>query len=392
MQLFFKEHFQPIVFQKLKDWKLERCCMKDDTWSPRPPPKISLKHDHIGTEGNDQSGSTVEHQPVRKLVQQSLGEAIQAGSPKPTQSKPKPICERTGKPVETEAVFVEKGKTSHSQEIVGKRLQEELGSSDRTGKPVKCEYNRVMNVHDRTGKPVESSTHTQCKNLILPDIVILHRQTRTSSTLRSMRKTSTSTYQVCRTRWWNDHMALTFTTWFSRSRTTLNDKHFKVIFNNTSIQSFQQRVNRCDYGCWEHWTMRDNRRGAEITVQSMLNALEHRNCVLHMWTPLARWYNRKQEVYLVRVGSLLYPELFHQEGPATRSQVREERRLQRIPHGKTTSKEESKETLRKHSRSIYPWQVVQKDDDQVGSLWRSHPWNGSTCKRRPQSYCHTRRN
>ena len=92
-------------------------------------------------------------------------------------------------------------KTSHSQEIVGKRLQEELGSSDRTEKPVKCEDNRVMNVHDRTWKPVESSTHTQCKNLVLPDIVILHCQTRTSSTLRSMRKTSTSTSQACRMRW-----------------------------------------------------------------------------------------------------------------------------------------------------------------------------------------------
>ena len=55
---------------------------------------------------------------------------------------------------------MEKGKTSHSQEIVGKRLQEELGSSDRTGKPVKCEDNRVMHVHDRTVKPVESSTNT----------------------------------------------------------------------------------------------------------------------------------------------------------------------------------------------------------------------------------------
>ena len=93
-------------------------------------------------------------------------------------------------------VFLWRGKTSHSQEIVGKRLQEELGSSDRTGKPVKCEDNRVMNVHDRTVKPVQSSTHTQCKNLVLPDIVILHHQTRTSSTLQSMRKTSTSTSQV----------------------------------------------------------------------------------------------------------------------------------------------------------------------------------------------------
>ena len=122
--------------------------------SPRPPPKISLKHDHNWTKGNDQSG------PVGKLVRQSFGEALRAESSKPTQSKPNPICDRTEKPVDTERVFVEKGKTSHSQEIIGKRLQEELCSSDRTAKPVKCEDNRVMNVHDRTGKPVESSTNT----------------------------------------------------------------------------------------------------------------------------------------------------------------------------------------------------------------------------------------
>ena len=64
--------------------------------------------------------------------------------------------------MDTERVFVEKGKTSRSQEIVGKRLQEELGSSDRTGKPVKYEDNRVMHAHDKTGEPVKSSasTHT----------------------------------------------------------------------------------------------------------------------------------------------------------------------------------------------------------------------------------------
>ena len=88
--------------------------------SPRPPPKISLKHDLNWTKGNDQSGSTVEHRPVGKLVQQSLGETLQAGSSKPTQF-PKPI-------------------------------------EDRTGKPVKDEDNRVMSDHDRTGKPVEASS------------------------------------------------------------------------------------------------------------------------------------------------------------------------------------------------------------------------------------------
>ena len=110
--------------------------------SPRPPPKISLRHDLNWTRGNDDLGSTVEHRPVGKLVQQSLGETVQAGSSKPTQSKP--IDDRTGKPV--------------TQEIFGK-LQGELGSSDRTVKPVKDEDNRVMSDHDRTGKLVEESSH-----------------------------------------------------------------------------------------------------------------------------------------------------------------------------------------------------------------------------------------
>ena len=76
--------------------------------SPRPPPKISLRHDHDWTRGNNQLGSTVEQQPVGKLVQQSFGEVQRVKLSKPTQSKPKPICDRSGKPVETERVFVDK--------------------------------------------------------------------------------------------------------------------------------------------------------------------------------------------------------------------------------------------------------------------------------------------
>ena len=83
--------------------------------SPRPPPKISLKHDLNWTKGNDQ-GSTVEHQPVGKLVQQSLGEALPCSS-KSTQF-PKPSEDRTGQPL--------------TQEVVGK-LQGELSSSDGAG-------------------------------------------------------------------------------------------------------------------------------------------------------------------------------------------------------------------------------------------------------------------
>ena len=93
--------------------------------SLRPPPKISLKHDHNWTKGNDQSGSTVGQQPVGKLVQKSLGETLQSGSSKPTQF-PKPIEDRTGQPV--------------TQEIVVK-LQENLVLPIDRGNPIERKRN-----------------------------------------------------------------------------------------------------------------------------------------------------------------------------------------------------------------------------------------------------------
>ena len=111
--------------------------------SPRPPPKISLKHDLNWTKGQDQ-GSTLEHRPVGKLVQQSLGETVQFGSSKPTQT-PKTNEDRSGKPVAQEIVSV---------------LQEELSSSDRSGKRVTEEEQHVRN-HDNSGKPNgEEKQHT----------------------------------------------------------------------------------------------------------------------------------------------------------------------------------------------------------------------------------------
>ena len=71
--------------------------------SRRQPPKISLRRDWVG--GNDQLGSTVEQQPVGKFVQSFFGEAPRVKLSKPTQPKPKPICDRSGKPEDTERVF-----------------------------------------------------------------------------------------------------------------------------------------------------------------------------------------------------------------------------------------------------------------------------------------------
>ena len=78
---------------------------------------------------------------------------------KPTQSKPKPICDRSVKPEDSEHVFVDKGNTSRSHEIDEKRLHKELGSSDKSGKPERLSEDiRVKHAHDGTGQPVESSS------------------------------------------------------------------------------------------------------------------------------------------------------------------------------------------------------------------------------------------
>ena len=138
--------------------------------SPRPPPKISLRHDLNWTRGNDELGSTVEHRPVGKLVQQSLGETVHFGSSKPTQS-PKPIEDRSGKPVTQEIVSV---------------LQEELSSSDRTGK----RKNNMSKITITQGNLKERRYSTQCKKTIISKVVIMW----TSLTLRRTMRMLTSVF------------------------------------------------------------------------------------------------------------------------------------------------------------------------------------------------------
>ena len=205
--------------------------------SPRPPPKISLRHDHDWTRGNDELGSIVEQQPVRSLVQQSCGEVQHATFSQLTQPKPKPICVRSGKPEDTEHVFVVKGETSRSHEIDENACTKNLALQMDRGNLRDCLKTFVLSMLTMEQGNLLSKTaqvHTQWKNnLLLKKIVTLRHTTRTtSSTVHSTRRTSTSTFQDYHILQWNNHMASTFKIWFRRSRTTLIDVHFKVIFNN----------------------------------------------------------------------------------------------------------------------------------------------------------------
>ena len=112
-----------------------------------------MRHDHDWTREKVPLGSTVDQQPEGKVVRQSRGEVEHATFSQLTQPIPKPICDRSGQPDDTQDVFVVKGETSRSHEINEKGLHEELVSSDRSGKPEKLSENiRVKHAHDGIGQ------------------------------------------------------------------------------------------------------------------------------------------------------------------------------------------------------------------------------------------------
>ena len=138
--------------------------------SPRPPPKISLRHDWT-----KELGSKVDRQPEGEVARQPEGEvARRAKLFQPTQLIPNPIRDRSGRLDITHDVISvqDERKTSRSQEISVNYFNEEPSSSDRTGRPVKTEEiqarssedTKSLNVeqtHDRTGRPVKDTVAVQ---------------------------------------------------------------------------------------------------------------------------------------------------------------------------------------------------------------------------------------
>ena len=267
---------------------------------------------------------------------------------------------------------MEKGNTSHSQETVCKRLQEE---SDRTGKLVKCEENRVMNVHDRTEKFVEFSTHTvqEFDSLGHRDIASSNANKFNFAIDEENIDFDVSGVPNAMVEWShciNVHNLIQQIENHPQRQAFQSDLQQHRAFNLFSKESKDAimvfgNIELCEIvgvepksqcrACLTYWDV----------------GIVYRTC-----GHLMEDDTTENEKKISSVLDLFSIPNFYITKDRSRSQVREER-LQRILNGRTILKEMSKETLRKHSRSIYPWQVVQKDDDRVGSLWRSHFWNGS---------------
>ena len=173
MQSSFKEYFQLIVFQKLLGWKTGEVLSETAYMSPRPPPKISLRHDWT-----KELDSKVDRQPEREIARQPGGEvARQAKFFQPTQPIPNPIRDRSGRPSITHDVISvqDERETSRSQENSVNSFNEELCSSDRSGRPgithdvisvqaCSSEDSKSLNVeqtHDRSGRSGKDTVAAQ---------------------------------------------------------------------------------------------------------------------------------------------------------------------------------------------------------------------------------------
>ena len=123
--------------------------------SPRPPPKISLKHDWM-----KELGSEVARQPDGEVVQQSK-------SSQTSQPNPNPDHDRMGKPV----VCLQRG-APRSQEIETRSSREEAVKHNRMERPVVC---RDANHERSTVVCSEQESHPRFsregQNLILEEDV-----------------------------------------------------------------------------------------------------------------------------------------------------------------------------------------------------------------------------
>ena len=114
--------------RKLFGWKLERSYTRVYV-SPRPPPKISLKHDWKRELGSENA----QRPEAGQVVQQFKGSQS-------NQPNPNPDHDRMETPVLGNDPRTARGagKTSRSQEIETRSFHEEAVKHDRTGTPVVC--------------------------------------------------------------------------------------------------------------------------------------------------------------------------------------------------------------------------------------------------------------
>ena len=210
-QLFFKEHFQPIALQELKDWERERNCMKSNT--------CLLVH-HRRSLWNTFSIGVKEKIRVLQLIIDQLVNSFNSHLEKhfnlvlPSQ------------PNSLNPLKIERGNPLPKRLLVS--CKNNLVLLIERGNPIERKRNASWKITIDRGNPIERKDCTKCNKIVISKIVMM----RISSTLRWTTRTLISTSPVFPMRRWNALKALAFMTWFRESKVIHKKKQFRMISNN----------------------------------------------------------------------------------------------------------------------------------------------------------------
>ena len=172
--------------------------MKDHTCPLRPPPKISLRHDHNWTRGNDQLGLQLNISQSENSFNSLLEKHHVLNSP--NQPNPNPIQSVIDRGnLRTQNVFLWiKGKRPVHKRSMINVCTKNLALQIKQGNLRKLSENiRVKRAHVGTGEPVKSSAST---HIVKEQFVPAEHRDIASSTVQPTRRTLTSTFQECQIR------------------------------------------------------------------------------------------------------------------------------------------------------------------------------------------------
>ena len=303
-EFFTSEFFRTLWM--LKDWKLEKFCMKDHTCLLDHHQRSHWDTITIVPGGMMNWFLQLNNSQSAKLSD-SLVEKHHVSS-SPVQDPDKSVIDQRNL-IERKMCLLLKVKRPH--EIDEKLFHEELGSSDRSGKLEKLyENTRVEETHDGSGQPVErnnSSAHT-VKVKFVPeenrDIASFNVDNEFNRAINE--ENIVFNIQECQIQQWNNHMA------------------------PLTIQSFQQSITRRGWSSWKHWIVWILDVEPKAQCKACLTYWGRWHRLLHVRALHTRWYDREQEVHQVHFWPLFDSQRLHQERSTTRSPLREERRGSRV--------------------------------------------------------------
>ena len=183
-QLFFRKHFQLIVFQKLSDWKLEKSYTKKYTCH------FDLhQRSHWSTNGKENwVRKLLDNQKVKLLDNQKeklFHKQIFSNQPNQLQIQVVKDQERPDK--------MQDGRNTYrSQEINVNSFCEELSSSDRTGRLVETDVIQTRSSEDRESLNVEQTRERTGR----PAATLHTAEAQDSSRVRSAHKSDTFTLMM----------------------------------------------------------------------------------------------------------------------------------------------------------------------------------------------------